>query len=88
MASTGGTFNPAETAGPNNDGSSSLAKESKAGALVQFALTALATGAIGWLGNLDLSTLPGWATATATAAAAAAVGLLTSYVTKNRKTVR
>lgn len=77
--------NPAETAGPNRDGSKSLASESKAGLLVQLALTSLATGAIGFLGDLDLSTLPGWAVSTATAAAATVAGLLTAYVKKNRR---
>jgi hypothetical protein len=78
------TSNPAETAGPNRDGSKSLASESKVGVLVTFALTGLATGAIGYLGNLDLSTLPGWATSTATAAVSAGVGLLSAYVKRNR----
>ncbi len=76
--------NPANTAGPNRDGSRSLAKESKVGVLVSFALTGLATGAIGYLGNLDVSTLPGWATSTVTAAVASAIGLLSAYVKKNR----
>jgi hypothetical protein len=76
--------NPATTAGPNGDGSKSLASESKVGVLVTFALTGLATGAIGYLGNLDLSTLPGWATSTATAAVASAIGLLSAYVKRNR----
>lgn len=76
--------NPADTAGPNRDGSKSLASESKVGLAVQFALTGLATGAIGYLGNLDLSTLPGWATATATSAVATAIGLLSAYVKRNR----
>lgn len=73
-----------ETAGPNRDGSKSLAKESKVGIAVSFLLTGVATGAIGYLGDLDLSTLPGWVTSTATAAVAAVVGLLTAYVKKNR----
>jgi len=76
--------NPATTAGPNRDGSKSLAKESKAGLAVTLVLTSLAQGAIGYLTELDLSTLPGWAVATATAAGATVVGLLTSYVKKNR----
>lgn len=76
--------NPALVAGESRDGSKSLAKESKVGIFVTLALTALAQGAIGYLGDLDLSTLPGWAVGTATAAAAAVVGLLTAYVKKNR----
>ncbi len=76
--------NPASTAGPNKDGGKSLASESKAGIGVTLVLTALAQGGIGLLTDLDLSTLPGWATATATAAVASAIGLLTAYVKKNR----
>jgi hypothetical protein len=75
----------AETAGPNGDGSKSLAKESKVGVLVSFVTTAAVTGAIGYLGNLDLSTLPGWLTATATAAVAALIGLGSAYVKKNAR---
>lgn len=76
--------NPALVAGENRDGGKSLAKESKAGIAVTLILTALAQGAIAFLGDLDLSTLPGYAVGTATAAAAAVVGLLTAYVKKNR----
>jgi len=76
--------NPATTAGPNHDGSKSLAKESRYGILVTFVLSGLATGIIGWLSELDLSTLPGWAVATATTAVSAVIGLLTAYVKKNR----
>jgi hypothetical protein len=78
------TSNPAQTAGPNRDGSKSLASESKAGVLTTLVLTSAATGLIGLLTDLDLSTLPGWATATATTAVASAVGLLAAYVKKNR----
>jgi hypothetical protein len=76
--------NPATTAGPNGDGSKSLASESKVGVLTTFILTGLATGVIGYLSDLDLSTLPGWAVATATTAVSAVVGLLAAYVKKNR----
>ena len=68
----------------NSDGSGSVARESKFALLTQFALSVLATGAIGWLGTLNLSTLPGWATAAATLAVSTAVGFLTAYVTKNK----
>lgn len=77
-------LDPAQTAGPNHDGSKSLAKESKVGIATTLVLTSLATGAIGYLGNLDLSTLPGWLTATATTAVASVVGLLSAYVKRNR----
>jgi hypothetical protein len=76
--------NPATTAGPNHDGSKSLASESKVGVLTTLVLTSLATGAIGYLGNLDLSTLPGWAVATVTTAVASGIGLLSAYVKRNR----
>lgn len=78
-------LNPAQTAGPNRDGSKSLASESKAGLAVTLVLTSLAQGAIGFLGDLDLSTLPGWGVATATTAVATLGGLLTAYVKKNRR---
>jgi hypothetical protein len=77
--------NPASTAGPNRDGSKSLASESKAGIATTLVLTSLAQGGIGLLTDLDLSTLPGWATATATTAVASVIGLLTAYVKKNRR---
>lgn len=71
-------------AGPAGDGSKSLAKESKAGIAVQFALTVLATGLLGWLNDLDTSHWAGWWAATAVAAVSAAVGLLTAYLKRNR----
>lgn len=73
-----------QTAGPNRDGSKSLAKESRVGIATTVVLTVLAQGAIGWLGDLDLSTLPGWAVSTATAGVAAVIGLLTAYLKRNR----
>jgi hypothetical protein len=73
-----------ENAGPNGDGSKSLAKESKAGIAVQFLLTIGATGALSWLANLDTSQWSGWWAATAVAAVGAAGGLLTSYLKRNR----
>jgi hypothetical protein len=79
-----GDTNPATTAGPNNDGSKSLAKESKVGIATTLVLSSLATGAIGYLTELDLSTLPGWAVATATTAVASVIGLLSAYVKRNR----
>lgn len=73
-----------ETAGPNRDGSKSLAKESKAGLLVTFALTTAATAVLGYLNVLDLTTLPGWAAGAATYALTTVAGFLTAYVKKNR----
>jgi len=76
--------NPAKSAGPAGDGSKSLAKESKAGALVQWAVTIGGTGLLGWLANLDTSHWSGWWSATAVAALGAVTGLVTSYLKKNR----
>lgn len=73
-----------ETAGPNGDGSKSLAKESKVGLLVTFALTTAATAVLGYLNVLDLTTLPGWAAGAATYAVSTGVGVLTAYVKRNR----
>lgn len=70
--------------GPAGDGSKSLAKESKAGIAVQFLLTIGATGALGWLTNLDTSTWNGWWAATAVSGVGAAIGLLTAYLKRNR----
>ena len=75
---------PASAAGPNGDGSKTLAKESKAGALVQWAVTVAGTGVLGWLANLDTSHWSGWWSATAVAAVGAVTGLVTSYLKKNR----
>lgn len=71
-------------AGPNNDGSKSLAKESKVGIAVQFVLTVGATGLLGYLANLDTSTWQGWWAATAVAAVSAVSGLITSWLKSNR----
>jgi len=76
--------NPAKSAGPNGDGARSLAKESRTGIAVQWLLTVLATGALGWLTNLDTSTWTGWWAGTAVAAAAAGIGLLSAWLKKNR----
>jgi hypothetical protein len=76
-----------QTAGPNRDGSKSLARESRYGQATTFVLSVAATGALGWLANLDLSTVPGWAAGAAALAVSGVVGTLTAYVTKNRKPV-
>lgn len=72
------------TAGPAHDGSRSLARESKVGQAVTGVLSILALGAAGWLKDLDLSTVPGWASAAATVAVATAVGTLSAWATRNR----
>lgn len=66
-------------------GGNSLARESKVGLAVQFVLAIAATGAIGWLGTLNVSTLPGWATTAGTLAVSTAIGYLTAFRTKNIK---
>lgn len=76
--------NPAETAGANRDGSKSLAKESKVGAAVQWAVTILGTGALGWLANLDTSHWSGWWASVGVAGVGTVAGLITSYLKKNR----
>lgn len=68
------------------DNGNGLKKESKYGLLVQFALSVLATAAIGWLGTLNLSTLPGWLTGAATMAVSTVVGYLVAYKTRNSPT--
>lgn len=78
------TSNPANVAGPQGDGSKALAKESKAGAVVQWAVTVGGTGLLAWLANLDTSHWSGWWSATAVAAVGAVSGLVTSYLKKNR----
>jgi len=70
--------------GPNGDGSHALAKESKVGIAVQWALTVGATGVLAWLTDLDTSTWSGWWAGTAVAAAAGVSGLLTAWLKKNR----
>jgi hypothetical protein len=72
------------TAGPNGDGSKSLAKESKVGIATQFVLTVGATGLLGWLANLDTSHWSGWWAAAGVAAVSAGTGLLAAYLKKNR----
>jgi H+/Cl- antiporter ClcA len=71
-------------AGPNTDGSKSLAKESKAGvsvgAIVFFLLQTLAQG----LSGLDTSSWSGWWVPLATAAIGLLAGLTTAYLKRNR----
>lgn len=71
-------------AGPNSDGSHSLAKESKAGLAVSFVLFAGVQGLVDALTNLDLNGQTGWWVSTASAAAAALAGLGAAWLKKNR----
>lgn len=73
-----------ETTGPHHDGSRSLARESRYGQTVTAVLSILALAAAGYLGDLNLSTLPGWASAAAAVAVSTAIGTLTAYATRNR----
>jgi len=76
--------NPATTAGPSNNGSKSLAKESKVGLVVAFLVTTLATGALGWLANLDTSHWTGWWSLVAVAGVGMVTGLISAYLKRNR----
>ncbi len=71
-------------AGPNGDGSKSLAKESKVGVAVQLAVTIVATGALAWLTDLDTSHWSGWWAGTAVAAVGAVTGLVSAWLKRNR----
>lgn len=73
------------TAGPNNDGSKSLAPESKAGLAVAFLTGLAALAVLGFLDQkVDVSSFPGWLQGAATYAVAAITGLATAYAKKNR----
>lgn len=65
------------------DAGNGVKRESRIGIAVQLGLSLAATAAIGWLGTLNLSTLPGWLAGAATLAVSAVVGYLTAYKTKN-----
>jgi hypothetical protein len=74
-----------ETAGPNSDGSKSLAKESKAGLAVSFVTSVGALALLGLIQDkVDVSSFPGWAQAAAATAVSTVVGLLTAYTKRNR----
>ena len=74
----------AQYAGPNQDGSKSLAKESKAGLAVSLLATIVATGALKWLTDLDTSQWSGWWATSAVAAVGTGIGLLTAWLKRNR----
>lgn len=76
--------NPAYSNGPAGDGARSLAKESKVGQLTTFGLTVAATAVLGYLDQLDLTTLPGWLSGAAVFAVSTAAGTLAAYVKRNR----
>ena len=74
----------AQYAGPHQDGSRSLAKESKVGLAVSLLSTIVATGALKWLTDLDTSQWSGWWATSAVAAVGTAVGLISAYLKRNR----
>lgn len=73
-----------KTAGPNTDGSYSLAKESRAGNIAQWFVTAGATGLLASLVNLDTSHWSGYLGMVGVSVVGLTTGLLTSYLKKNR----
>lgn len=68
------------------DAGNGTKKESRRAIAVQFVLSVLATGAIGWLGTLDMGTLPGWLAGAATMGVSGLIAWLTAYKTKNTPT--
>lgn len=74
-----------EKAGPNGDGSRSLAKESKVGQVVNFAVTSLAGAALLWLNNLNADSVSAfWWGPIAIAGAGTAAGFLSAWLKRNR----
>jgi hypothetical protein len=76
--------NPA-TAGPNNDGSQSLARESKIGQVINGLVVTVALYGADAIGDFDFTPLPDALEPIAVAAAGVAIGLLSAWATKNRK---
>jgi len=66
------------------DGSKSLHKETKVGAVVGFVVTGALTGALSWLANLDTSHWPGYLGLIGVAGVGLATNLITAYLKKNR----
>lgn len=77
-------MNPTRNAGPNGDGSKSLAPESKVGNVVQWLITAGATGLFGALTNLDTSHWSGYLGMVGISVVGLATGLLSSWLKRNR----
>jgi uncharacterized membrane protein len=72
------------SAGPNTDGSHSLASESKAGLTVSAILFVVLQVIAQGLGSLDTSAWSGWWVPIITAGISTVVGLITAYLKKNR----
>lgn len=71
-------------AGPEGDGSKSLAKESKAGLAVSFVVFAAVQGLVDALNTVDLDGRTGWWVSLANAGIATATGLGAAWLKKNR----
>jgi hypothetical protein len=76
--------NPANTAGPTQDGANSLAKESKTGITVTAGLVLAANVIIYVVGNLDPDSTGGATAGLAATIGAAIVGLYAAYKKRNR----
>jgi hypothetical protein len=76
---------PATTAGPNGDGSKSLASESKAGLALGFIVTTVLQVAAQGLGNLDTTRWQGWWVPVATTGIGTVTGLIAAYLKKNKR---
>jgi hypothetical protein len=77
-------MDPAQNAGPSNDGSKSLAKESKAGLAVSLLLVWVGQGVVDGIQKLDTSAWHGWWASAAVGAVATAGGLVTAWLKRNR----
>lgn len=72
------------TNGPEGDGSKSLAPESKVGNVVQWLVTAGATGLAAALANLDTSHWSGYLGMVGISVVGLATGMLSSWLKRNR----
>lgn len=68
----------------NADGSKQLDKDAVKGFIVAFVLQVGGTAVLGYLNQLDLSTLPGWLGGAATLAVSTIVGVITTYMSKKK----
>ena len=75
-----------ETAGPNGDGSQSLARESKFGQFVNGAAVIGAGYLALALGDIDFTPLPDYLEPVIIAAVGTLAGILTAWATRNRTT--
>lgn len=72
------------TSGPNGDGGKSLAPESKVGNIVQWIVTAGATGLLAGLANLDTSHWSGYLGMVGISVVGLVTGLTSSWLKRNR----